>query len=122
MQLCASPSSLFCTGNAWHERREFVAAEPRDRFARPRPFRQPASDLGEHGVTERVTSAIVDKLEPIEVDEENRKWRLRTGCDICEASIDFIEERLSVVQPRKRVVGCVVAKASFRFFSRGDIG
>ena len=50
---------------------ELVTAEPRDRVGRAQPVDHALRDLGEQTVAGVVTEAVVDELEPVEVEEEH---------------------------------------------------
>ena len=61
-----------------HDNRELVAAETRDELA----FygcQKPVRDLAQHEVARGVSKEIVDFLEPVQVDAQDRKTRSRGG-------------------------------------------
>ena len=61
-----------------HER-ELVAAEPRHEAALARRRAQPLTDHLEHAVAELVPEAVVDHLEIVEIDEQDRELTLPFG-------------------------------------------
>ena len=62
-------------GDAVEQHRELVAAQTRDRVARPEAFAQPVGDRGQQRVAGRVAEPVVDRLEVVEVDEHHRDRR-----------------------------------------------
>ena len=66
-------------GSAGQQHRELVAAETGDHIAGAGGFLQPAGDLDQHLVADQVSEVIVDLLEPVEVDEQQRH-RMAVDC------------------------------------------
>ena len=52
--------------------RELVAAEPRERVAGPQRLLQARADLAQHLVAGRVPERVVELLEAVEVDQQQR--------------------------------------------------
>ena len=60
-------------GHVVQHHHELVAAEAGDRVDRPPAGAQAGRDLDEQLVAGRVTERVVDRLEPVEVDEQHRR-------------------------------------------------
>src|SRR3546814_14405528 len=56
--------------------REFLAAEPGDGAARAFPALETLGDLAEHDVPRLVPEGVVDRLEAIDVDQQQRGGRI----------------------------------------------
>ena len=61
------------------QHRELVAAEPGDCVARPNQPPQPAAEIADQLVAGEMPKRVVDLLEMIEVDQQQRHWRARPG-------------------------------------------
>src|SRR5205085_5190517 len=57
-----------------HEDDEFIAAIARDHVRLPHLLVKQAADAGEDEVAFEVTKAVVDFLELVEIDDDQRKW------------------------------------------------
>ena len=55
----------------FEQNRELVAPDPSERVRRAQDGREPTRQREQQVIADRVTEAVVDKLEAIEVDEEN---------------------------------------------------
>ena len=72
----SSPATLLDLapfGSFFQNDHELVAAEPRHHVARTQRAPQPAADLHQQHVAGVVAQRIVDDLEPVEIDEQQRK-------------------------------------------------
>src|SRR5258707_700178 len=59
--------------NVLEQDRELVAAEAADGVVRPYTLTQSLGDLDEHAVAHVVAEAVVDDLEAVEVEEQQRR-------------------------------------------------
>ncbi len=59
-------------GERLKEHHEFVAAQPRQGVLGAQAGRQACGDFAQQGVADRVAEAVVDRLEVVEVDEQQR--------------------------------------------------
>ena len=82
-QLAGNALDLVALGGLLQNDHEFVAAEPRHDIARTQRAAQPAADLHQQHVAGIVSQRVVDDLEPVEVDEQQRELPLiaRGGID-----------------------------------------
>src|SRR3546814_13192793 len=70
-------SSDVCSSDLPDDRqREFLAAEPGDGAARAFPALETLGDLAEHDVPRLVPEGVVDRLEAIDVDQQQRGGRI----------------------------------------------
>jgi hypothetical protein len=67
---CASSSARAPSATST---RELVTAEPGDEVLRPQDGAEPGGDGLEHLVSEGMSEAVVDALEPVEVEQEQRR-------------------------------------------------
>ena len=82
---------------------EFIATEAGDRVARAERADQTLADGGQQAIADRVPDALVDDLEPIEIEQDHRDDRAigrRRGQRVG----DPVREQLTVRQPGRRVV------------------
>ena len=88
---------------AGEDERELVAAEPAGDVAAARDVGEHLGDTAQHSVAGQVAVGVVDALEPVEVDEQQSRWRrtLRGGDLVAE----HLGERGTVGQRRERVTG-----------------
>ena len=117
---------------------ELVRAEPGHGVRRPRCADEPPPDLGEQQVAGRVPEALVDDLEPVEVEEDERDPRratapatrragpgragARDGARL-ELVREPVEQQRPVRQAREQVVECRVgALADLRLGSLEEPG
>jgi hypothetical protein len=82
------------------QNREFVAPEAADRRTRARGPHQSAGHRQQQPVADRVTEAVVDLLEPVEIEEMQRD----PGARACECGGEQGPEPAPVGEPRERVV------------------
>ena len=75
----AAASSWRCDVLLEHD--EFVAAEARDEILRPQHVAQPVGDRAQQLVAAGMAERVVDLLELVEVDEQQRRQLLGTVLD-----------------------------------------
>ena len=118
-----------CVANVLEKDGELVAAEPRQRrigavaLLEPRNVRrrvvssgclsQPLGDFEQQAVADCVTEAVVDRLESIEIDEQNRK-SLRTPRRVTACVAHAVHEQRAVRQPGQVIVKRIVQEALLR--------
>ncbi len=100
-----------------YEDRELVTTHPRDRVRRGHGSAQTHAYLPEQGVRGDVAEAVVDRLEVVEVEEEN-SGVART---YDERVLDAIREERPVREPGQRVVEGLVAKLLLGLLTRRDV-
>ena len=75
-RICSSSSSTVCQGalavDVADHQRELVAADARDQIGRAEPLAQHLGDRLEHRVAGRVAVRVVDLLEVVEVEHDDR--------------------------------------------------
>jgi hypothetical protein len=96
-----------CVGDAGHvfqQQHELVAAQPGQRVGRSHHHSQPVRHLAQHRVAGSVAEAVVDRLEAVEVDEQQREPRGHEARRALEAAFD----------PRHRLAQPVVEQRAVR--------
>ena len=85
---------------------ELVTAEPRYRVARPDHALQAPSERGKHFVADAVPVLVVDLLELVEVDEDDRRAGsvLRPHRD---CMLELLVEEGTVCEPGERIEECL---------------
>ncbi len=89
---------------------ELVGAQPGDRVGGPRRAQQPLADLGEQGVAGGMAEALVDDLEPVEVEQDQRdpSGAAAPGAVVAGHRLDLlrqsVEQHRPVGQPGQVVV------------------
>jgi hypothetical protein len=86
-----------------HDNRELVAAEPPDDVAPATLVRQPLRDNPEHSVADVVAERVVDKLEAIDIAEEDRE-RLAVCCVAPAGHLDAVHEECAIGEAGQRIV------------------
>ena len=102
------------------EHDEFVAAEARDEILRPQHFAQPVGDRAQQLVAAGMTERVVDLLELVEVDEQQRRQLLGAVLDRQQAS-DLVAEIDPVGQRGQFVVARQMADLGFGVAPLGDV-
>lgn len=74
---------------------ELIAAEPDERIARAQTALQAPSDLDEHEIADNVPQAIVDGLEAIQIQEQDRP-EMRAGVLLCNEFVKAIQREGAV--------------------------
>ncbi len=85
------------------QHRELVAAEARDGVARTHSCPEPGPDGAQQGVAGAVAEAVVDDLEPVEVEEQHQRPPV-TALGAAQRPREPVEERVPVGQVGERVV------------------
>ena len=85
-----------------HDHNEFVAADPRDLVARIDDGFDPLADLLEHGIAGLMSERVVDVLEAIEIDQDQRDDLAGTG-DAPELLLEQLDQGVAVPQIGERV-------------------
>ena len=83
---------------------EFVAAIAREQILRPESGRDPAGGLSQDGVADEVSVDVVQRLELVDVDHQQRHRR-RIPCGARELPLERRIEPEPVAQPRQAVDG-----------------
>ena len=102
------------------EHDELVAAEPRDVVLRAHDLAQARCDRAQQAIAGRMAERVVDLLELIEVDEQQRR-QVRPVVRIRELALDFVLEADPVGQPGQLVEAREVIDARLRVASLGDV-
>ena len=102
---------------------ELVTAEPCHRVALTHAAAESLGDVDQHGVAGRVTEAVVDGLEPVEVDEQQRDAGAAAPRHL-QCVLDAVEQQAAVGKVREQVVagevGHVLGQPQPRERVRGD--
>ncbi len=100
---------------------EFVATEARHHVVGTHALLQQLGELAQQLVAGDVTAAVVDGLEPVQVDEQHRA--LGTG-DLAhlERALQADLELAAVGESRERIVARVVGQLLGQFVGRRDVG
>ena len=99
---------------------EFVAAEPRHEILRTQHGAQPVGDRAQQLVATGMTQGVVDLLELIEVDEQQRRQLLGIVRG-CQKMLDFVAEIDPVRKPRQFVKTRQMRNSGFRVAPFGDV-
>ncbi len=102
------------------EHHEFVAAEPRHEVLRPQHLAQPVGDGAQQLVAAGMTERVVDLLELVEVDEQQRRQLLGVMRNR-QQTLDLVAEIDPVGQRRQFVVARQMADPGFRVAPFGDV-
>jgi hypothetical protein len=100
--------------------RELVAAEPRSGVAGPDQRLDAPTEHGEHRIADRMAPLVVDLLEVVEVDEEERA--LLAGLLSHRGGLlQLLLEEDAVGEPGQRVVERLLSELLLRLALRGDV-
>ena len=114
---------LVHVGDAVEQHRELVAAEPGDGVRRPHGRLQPARDGDQQPVSHLVPERVVDELEAVEVEEEDRGRGGRVGAlGAPDRLVEPVQEQHAVREAGERVVQRVVLEALLGPLAVGDVG
>ena len=102
------------------EHDELVAAEPRHEILGPQHFAQAIGDRAQQLVAAGVTERVVDLLELVEIDEQQRRQLLRALLDRQQAP-DLVAEIDPVRKRRQFVVAGQMADPGFRVAPLGNV-
>ncbi len=108
---------------------ELVATQPADRVAGPHLVEQPTGHLDEERVTDPVTERVVDHLEAVEVEEEERRARGEArvvqavaGQGLLERLVDQRQHAAAVGQTGEVVVAGLPEQHLLAPHPLGDVG
>ena len=104
-------------GAAGDDHREFVAAQPADQILGPQQSGQASRDVADEFVADRMAEGVVDVLEMVEVDVENRRRRGAVP-DVLDHLFQTLAEKVAVRQAAERIVQGQVAQALFALRDR----
>ena len=91
-----------------HQQREFVAAQARHRVAGAPAALQSPCDLHEELVARAVAEAVVDQLEPVQIEEEHREAGRLASLGAREGDLQAVLEQRAVGEAGERIVeGCL---------------
>ena len=107
---------LVVAGDGGGEDGEGVAAEMRERVERADGAREALRDLDEHAVAEIVAQDLVDLVEAVEVEEDEREAAAVDG------AVELVAQGAAVRQAGERVVQLEVAALGELRVERGDLG
>ena len=102
------------------EHHEFVAAEPRHEILRPQHFAQAVGDRAQQLVAAGMAERVVDLLELVEVDEQQRRQLLGAMLDRQQAA-DLVAEIDPVGKRGQFVVARQMADLGFGVAPLGDV-
>ena len=109
--------------HAVEQHRELVAAEAGDGVRRPDGRLQPPGDGDQQPVSHLVAERVVDELEAVEVEEQDRRGGGRVGAlGAADRLVEPVEEQHAVRQAGERVVQRVVLEALLGPLAVGDVG
>lgn len=92
-----------------HQNREFIAADASDEIVRVDRLAQPFGNGNEQLIADHMTQTIVDRLEFIEIDEEDGKQRFGRGARPHERRFELLGEKHSIRKTRQGIVRRLVA-------------
>ena len=116
------PGRVAGVADVVHQDRELVAAEPRHRVAGPHAPLDAPGDGPEQLVADAVAEAVVDDLEPVEVDEQHREAVLGAPLGAAEGAAEQVGEQRAVGEAGQGVVEGVVEQLLLRQLALGDVG
>lgn len=85
-----------------HQDHEFVTAEARHRVLAAKDLLEPVRDLDQQTIAEGVTVAVIDRLEPVEIDEQHHHLAFLPS-RMLEHACQTIEQERTVRQPGDEV-------------------
>ncbi len=98
----------------WNEHEEFLAAPAHDHVRFPQRLAQPARDRDQHGIAGCMPELVVDQLEVIEVDQQQRLHRLFHGAAapvrLATALADEILEMTAIEERGQRIAAALEAQ------------
>ncbi len=102
--------------------RELVAAQPRHGVAGAEKVLEPAGDAHQQLVADRVAEAVVDVLEAVEVEKEDREVGLGPPLQVGQSAGQTVQEEDPVGEPGQTVVEGVVLQLVLGPFAVRDVG
>jgi hypothetical protein len=109
-------ADVLAVADTVQEDRELVAAHPRSQVLVLERAAQPPRDRREQLVADRVPEAVVDRLEVVEVEEQDGEVALPGGQQLAE----LLEEQGAVREPRERVVVGLMLEAPLQLAQLRD--
>src|SRR6185312_3479681 len=100
---------------------ELVARKARDEVGRAHRRRQASAELAQHVVAGRMAERVVDPLEAVDVEEQQRDLPL-AALRAAQRSGDAVVERVTVRQTGQRVLLREPLELSLDFLERRDVG
>src|SRR5690606_15134408 len=101
--LTGQSSHSFRAAVTWQNDRKFIATESRDEIGISQHRRQPLRYGHQHLVASEMPKAVIDGLEPIEVEQHHRKRR-SVALQPPHALAEMLVEPCSIIEPRQRIV------------------
>ena len=101
--------------------RELVSTQPRGRVGRPQGTAETVPDGDEQLVAGAVPEAVVDRLEVVEIQEEDRQREVAQPAGPIERVLDPIGEERPVGEPGQRIVQRLVAELCLELLSGRDV-
>ena len=80
------------------------------------------ADPAQQAVAGEVTEAVVDVLEPVEVNDRDREAIVLAALRQLDRVARALQEQLAVGQAGQRIVQCVVDQALLGLLALGDVG
>ena len=108
-------------GAAGQHRLEFVAAEPPDLAVVAHDRFQPLGDLAKQGIADRMAERVVDVLEPIEVDHEQRAALFAVG-GVAQRFVERLPHHRAVGQAGQRIEPGEARNLALRAALLGQVG
>ena len=99
---------------------ELVAAEPDAHVAVTQRVAEPSRDLYEQLVARRVPEHVVDALEAVEIDEQQRD-PTTAAAGATERGADLLDEQRATAEAGEAIVGRVVFEALLETMLLGDV-
>jgi len=86
---------------------------PGDHVLAPQRAREPPRDLGDEAIARKMSQAVVDDLETVEVDEQHRELRIGLAPRVGDRLVEPLQKQRAVGQAGQRVVRRVMDQAIF---------
>ena len=102
--------------------RELVAAEARDYPAIPEHVADATTDLDQHLVASGVTDAVVDQLESVEIEEQDRERRAFAFARGADRAIQAFEQLRAIRQSGQGIVSRLVGQPLLGAHAFADLG
>ena len=100
-QFVAEPRHRVPGAGALAHHHEFVAAQPVDQPVRATPPRpEPFGQRPEHRIARGMAHGVVDELEPVEIEQQQRQAGISTG----KSARDVVGQRAAIAQTGQAVV------------------
>ena len=103
-------------------KRELIAGQPRQRVLRLEQAAEPARDGEQDRIADRDADRIVDLLEAVEIDHDDRRPDLRIGAGEGEGRLHAVDEQFAVRQAGEIVVHRVEQQPLLGVLEVGHVG